>query len=307
MNNVNKQILHDSDFRRDEVADEGDSKNLPNDAFKYKGISLFNQSNRKQCITNRNALKDWIQKEQWDMVIQFQPMSDAVKTMQLHEFTNNFRATSVRRVQGVGDTGSYNKYLHNNFPVATTRTIARQQVDATEIQKRVLGTFWRELKKSLRSGIKMMSIVEQYADKKAHSAVFMSGVGMNTIPDSQILDAAKKARLVVGQDINGHLIFGHGDNQRHVDGYHYKNKTHYLMKTLFDWYLEETHQLANSQDVWGMSNALYNKFLIEQGMNVIHTNPQKHMTPPTRKYANVSKDVSRFGPWRNTNNQGRHK
>ena len=307
MNNVNTQILHDSDFRRDEVADEGDSKNLPDDAFKYKGISLFNQSDMstKECVTNRDALKQWIRKQEWDMVIQFQPMSDAVTTIQ-RQFTANFRAKSVRRVQGVSDTNSYNKYLHNNFPVATIGTIARQQVDATETLNRLLGTFKRELKKHLHSGISMIAIIEQYADKKAHAGVYMSAVGMNDISHSVILDAAEKAKVVVGHDkVLGCLISKKSscvcsDNKE----CHYHNKIDYLMKTLGDRHLEETNQLNNSQDVWDMSDALLNKFLKEQGTDVIHHNPQKHITPRTRtrKYANVANDVSRFGPWRNTNN-----
>ena len=305
MNNVNKQILHDSDFRRDEVADEGDSKNLPDDAFKYKGISLFNQSDMstKECVTDRKALKQWIQKREWDMVIQLQPISDAVTTIQ-HQFTNNFRAKSVRRVQGVSDTNSYNKYLNHNFPKPKTITIARQQVDATETLNRLLGTFKRELKKHLHSGIEMISIVEQYADKKAHAGVYMSAVGMMDIPDSVILDAAKKAKVVVGHDkVLGCLISKKSscvcsDNRN----CHYHNRIDYLMKSLGNKYLEETHQLNNSQDVWDMSNALWNKFLKEQGMDVIHHNPQKHMTPRTRQFANASKDVSLFGVYLNTNN-----
>lgn len=241
----------------------------------------------KECVTNRDALKTWIINQDWDIVVQFQPKSDAVTTIQ-YQFANNYRTKSVRRVQGVGDTSSYNRYLNHNFPTPTTKTIARQQVDAVEYQQRLQGTFRRELKKHLQCGIKMISIVEQYADKRAHGAVYMSGKGMSDIHESVIIQAAKKANLVIGQNIHGaYFILKTVDNEEH-----YRSKTKYLMKTLSNKYLEDSGQLDNSQDSWEMSEALYSQFAKEQGLDVIHHRTPKSVKHLKPKYANISK---RFG------------
>ena len=250
----------------------------------------------KECVTNRDAMKTWILSLDWDRVVQFQAKSDAVTTKQ-YQFTNNHSKQTVRRIAGVNTSASYNRFSQSHFPTLKTITIARQQVDATEFQNRLQGTFRREIKKHLHSGIKMISIVEQYSNIRAHGAVYMSAVGMNTMSDDVIIRAAEKAHVVIGEVAGAHLISRKSDNATWYD-----KKLNYLMKTLGNKYLEETNQLANSQDVWDMSDALYHQFLKEQGTTVQTQRTQKHITQVTRKYADVSKDVSRFGVWRNTNN-----
>ena len=246
----------------------------------------------KECVTNRDAMKTWILSLDWDRVVQFQAKSDAVTTTQ-YQFTNNHCKQTVRRIAGVNTSASYNRFSQSHFPTLNTITIARQQVDATEFQKRLQGTFRRELKKHLHSGIKMISIVEQYSNIRAHGAVYMSAVGMNTVSDDVIIRAAEKANVVIGEVAGAHLISRKSDNATWYD-----KKLNYLMKTLGNKYLEETNQLANSQDVWDMSDALYHQFLKQQGMDVIHHRTPKSVTHFKPKYANISKDVLRFGGWK---------
>jgi hypothetical protein len=158
---------------------------------------------------------------------------------------------------------------------------------------------WRakveDLPRPLRSHMRelaMATILHLYGGLVVPSS-FICFQNMRNLYDAHL----EKANVVIGEVAGAHLISRKSDNATWYD-----KKLNYLMKTLGNKYLEETNQLANSQDVWDMSNALYNKFLIEQGLDVIHHNPQTHTTPRTRKYANASKDVSRFGTWRNTNN-----
>ncbi|MCX5768257.1 MAG: hypothetical protein NTZ43_13645 [Gemmatimonadetes bacterium] len=244
----------------------------------------------KECITNRDALKTWISKQHWDIVVQFQPKSDAVTTIQ-YQFANQLRAKSVRRIAGVNTSASYKRYSHSNPPKSKTVTIARQQVDAVEYQQRLQGTFRRELKKHLKCGIKMLSIVEQYADKRAHGAVYMSAVGMNNMSDDVIIQAAKKANLVIGRNIHGAYFI----STKSANEEHYCNKIKYLMKTLGNKHLEDSGQLDNSQDSWEMSEALYSQFAKERGLDIIHHRTPKSVTHFKPKYADISKDVMRFG------------
>ena len=261
-------MTNTSDFRPDAVGDEGP----------HEVGSQFPVTNREAVKeTNRDAIKDWIQSNAVDVVIQFQSRSDAITQTRM-EFKPAFQSRN------------------NNYPRPIIVRTGSHPVDAIETERRLLEHFLPFIRHKLHCSPHMLYVVEDYGAKNAHATIFLGNLHMKHVTNALFLNAARAAHLTIGeyQDIP---FIKYCAQYRH----HFARTISYSMKSLHgDAFLENTQQMLNSSDVWGMSPALLNRFRKQAGLaplNVQRDAARQHSAPRVR-YANISRDLVRYGAWK---------
>ena len=262
-------MTNNSDFRPDAVGDEGT----------HEVGSQFPATHREAVKeTNRDAIKDWIKSNAVDVVIQFQSRSDAI--------------TQTRMVF----TPSFQSRNSNNFPKPIIVPIGSHPVDAIETERRLLEHFLPFIRHKLHCSPHMLYVVEDYGSKKPHATIFLGNLHMKHVTNALFLNAARAAHLTIGEYQDQHFI-RYCAQYRH----HFARTISYSMKSLHgNAFLEDTQQMLNSSDVWGMSPALLNRFRKQAGLaplNVQRDAARQHSTPRVR-YANISHDLVRYGAWK---------
>jgi len=255
-------MTHTSDFRPDAVGDEGT----------HEVGSQF-------PVTNREAVKDWIKSNAVDVVIQFQSRSDAITQTRM-EFKPAFPSRN------------------NNYPRPIIVPMGSHPVDAIETERRLLEHFLPFLRHKLHCSPHMAYIVEDYGSKKPHATIFLGNLHMKHVTNALFLNAARAAHLTIGEYQDMPFI-------RYCAQYkhHFARTISYSLKSLHgNAFLEDTEQMLNSSDVWGMSPALLNRFRKQAGLaplNVQRDAARQHSTRPQGiRYANISHDLVRYGGWK---------
>ena len=271
-------VTINSDFRPDAVGDEGT----------HEVGSQFPVTNREAVKeTNRDAIKDWIKSNAVDVVIQFQSRSDAI-TRKHMVFTPSFPSRTARRGSGAS--------IRNNYAKPIIVPIGSHPVDAIETERRLLEHFLPFIRHKLHCSPHMLYIVEDYGSKKPHATIFLGNLHMKHVTNALFLNAARAAHLTIGEYQDMPFI-KYCAQYRH----HFARTISYSMKSLHgDAFLENTQQMLNSSDVWGMSPALLNRFRKQAGLaplNVQRDAARQHSTPRVR-YANISHDLVRYGGWK---------
>ena len=142
----------------------------------------------------------------------------------------------------------------------------------------------------------MLYVVEDYGSKKPHATIFLGNLHMKHVTNALFLNAARAAHLTIGE-YQGMPFIKYCAQYRH----HFARTMSYSLKSLGgDAFLENTQQMLNSSDVWGMSPALLNRFRKQAGLaplNVQRDAARQHSTPRVR-YVDISRDLVRYGGWK---------